>query len=221
MKKYLKPNFYRWKNDYNFKTIVNSIGAFFITSVFALYNGFLGLWYKSVWNGGICLYYLFLAILRGIILISEKKNLNKDITEIDKYRKKIFRWTSIILLLLNFSLVVPITLMILNKRPVNMGMIPAITMATYTTYKLVISSTNIKKMKRSVNILVRELRTINFIDALVSILTLQNTLIIVNQNTGSKKMFILSVISSTAIFSVIAFISVRIILKNNKKKVPN
>lgn len=205
----------RWKKDFNFKTLINAAGSFFITTAFALYNGFLGIYYRSVWNGCICVYYILLAVTRGIIPITEKKNLSRA-EKADAYRKRTFKITSVVILLMNLALVVPISLMVLDSRPVNMGLIPAIAMAAYTTYKVVIASINIKRMKRSSNILVRELRTINFIDALVSVLTLQNTLIIVNRTEESGDMFVLTAVSSAVIYLVILALSVWRIFKENK-----
>lgn len=205
----------RWKKDFNFKTLINAAGSFFITTAFALYNGFLGIYYRSVWNGCICVYYILLAVTRGIIPITEKKNLSRA-EKADAYRKRTFKITSVVILLMNLALVVPISLMVLDSRPVNMGLIPAIAMAAYTTYKVVIASVNIKRMKRSSNILVRELRTINFIDALVSVLTLQNTLIIVNRTEETGDMFVLTAVSSAAIYLVILALSVWRIVKELK-----
>lgn len=205
----------RWKKDFNFKTLINAAGSFFITTAFALYNGFLGIYYRSVWNGCICVYYILLAVTRGIIPITEKKNLSRA-EKADAYRKRTFKVTSVVILLMNLALAVPISLMVLNSRPVNMGLIPAIAMAAYTTYKVVIASVNIKRMKRSSNILVRELRTINFIDALVSVLTLQNTLIIVNRTEETGDMFVLTAVSSAAIYLVILALSVWRIVKELK-----
>lgn len=205
----------RWKKDFNFKTLINAAGSFFITTAFALYNGFLGIYYRSVWNGCICVYYILLAVTRGIIPITEKKNLSRA-EKADAYRKRTFKIASVVILLMNLALAVPISLMVLNSRPVNMGLIPAIAMAAYTTYKVVIASVNIKRMKRSSNILVRELRTINFIDALVSVLTLQNTLIIVNRTEETGDMFVLTAVSSAAIYLVILALSVWRIVKELK-----
>lgn len=205
----------RWKKDFNFKTLINAAGSFFITTAFALYNGFLGIYYRSVWNGCICVYYILLAVTRGIIPITEKKNLSRA-EKADAYRKRTFKITSVVILLMNLALAVPISLMVLNSRPVNMGLIPAIAMAAYTTNKVVIASVNIKRMKRSSNILVRELRTINFIDALVSVLTLQNTLIIVNRTEETGDMFVLTAVSSAAIYLVILALSVWRIVKELK-----
>lgn len=208
----------RRKKDYNFKTLTNAAASFFVTALFALYNGFLGIYYSSVWNGCICVYYILLAVTRGMIPITEKKNLSRA-EKADAYRKRTFKITSVVILMMNLALVIPISLMVLNSRPVNMGLIPAIAMAAYTTYKVVIASINIKRMKRSSNILVRELRTINFIDALVSVLTLQNTLIIVNRTEESGDMFVLTAVSSAVIYLVILALSVwRIFKENNNSK---
>lgn len=213
MKRYVE----KWRNDYNFKTIINSTASFFITTAFALFNGYLGLCYLSVWNIGIAIYYLLIALIRGLIILTEKRNVKREKAKAQMHRKRMFWFTAIILLLMNLALAVPIMLMVYNQRPVNMGSIPSITIATYTTYKVTMASINIKRMSRSSNILVRELRTMNFIDALVSVLTLQNTLIIVNSGESSYDMFILSAISSAAILLVIVLISVRFVVKELKR----
>jgi len=38
----------RWKNDYDFKTVVTAFGSLAVTVFFALYNGFLGIYYSSL-----------------------------------------------------------------------------------------------------------------------------------------------------------------------------
>lgn len=193
-----------WKNDFETKTLINSTFSFFITVLFALYNGFLGIYYSAVWNGSICFYYIFLVIIRGIIINSERKYREKA----DKrFRNKVHLSTSIILLFMNVSLVAPIILMVQNKKEVTMGMIPAITVALYTTIKVVNASINLKKTKKVHNKLVKELRYINFIETLVSILTLQNTLIAVKGESNKSDMILLSTISSIGILIFIIIIT--------------
>lgn len=209
--------FDRWKRDYHFKTLVSAAGSFLATTVFAIYNGFLGVWYGAVWNGAICGYYLVLVVLRGSILLSEKRNWKREAADAAECRRRTFFWTSRLLLFLNVVLSVPIALMVLEERTVNIGMIPAITMATYTTYKITMACVNIRRMKRSDNSLVRELRTINLMDALVSILTLQNTLIIVNEG-GIGRMRTFCAVSSAGVFLVIAALSVRLAYKERTRK---
>ncbi len=209
-----------WKKDYIFKTLASSVISFTVTIIFALYNGFLGICQLSIWHGGICVFYLLLAAIRGIILLTEKNNRTRDDKQKSECRQRTFIISTFLLLLLNLALALPISLMVVLKKPVNMGLIPAITMAAYTTYKLTMASINIQKQKRRNHnhILIAELRTINLIDAFVSILTLQNTLIMVNQTkSNGNDMLALSAISSAAIYAIIIFVTVHLLIKGIKK----
>ena len=102
----------------------------------------------------------------------------------------------------------PVSVMVVQQRPVNMTLIPAISMAAYTTFKIVMASMNLRRMRKTPDSLVRILRTISFIDALVSILTLQNTLISVNSAEFDRSMFVLAAATSAVIFIAIMVISV-------------
>ena len=196
----------RWKTDYDFKTIVSSFGSLAVTMIFALYNGFLGVYHRSLWHGTICVYYIILILLRGLIIAAEKK-ISPQIKG-GEARNRVYLIASVLLLILNTSLVVPIAIMVKQQKPVDLTLIPAIAMAAYTTYKIIMASINLKRRSRSGNVLVRLLRTINFVDALVSIITLQNTLIMVNAKGQDTKMITLSAFTSGAIWAAVLALSV-------------
>ena len=80
-------------------------------------------------------------------------------------------------------------------------------MAAYTTYKVTMASIHLKRRKRSSDSLVRLLRTINFIDALVSVLTLQNTLIMLNATGEELSMLPLTAMTSAAVFLTVLLLS--------------
>lgn len=213
--KIIRPILKGQETDYRFKTLAGSALSFCVTVLFALYNGFLGVRRLSIWHGSICVFYLLLAAIRGVILLTEKNNAARDKAHAAKCRRRTFITSSVMLLLLNLSLILPVSLMVVMEKPVNMGLIPAITMAAYTTYKLTMAFIHLHRQKRCKhhNILIAQLRTINLIDALVSILTLQNTLIMVNQDQSSgNNMLTLSAISSAAIYTVILLITVRLLI---------
>ena len=82
------------------------------------------------------------------------------------------------------------------------------------------ASIHVRRQKRrpTGNILIAELRTVNFIDALVSILTLQNTLIMVNEAKDSAHdMGFLSIVTSAGIYAAIAGITIRMLWKGLKQ----
>lgn len=207
----IKQFYARWKSDYDFKTVTASFGSVTVTVLFAFYNGFLGVHHASLWHGTICAYYLVLSLLRGFIVLSEKKIKGSEAET--QERNKVYLISTALLFVLNLSLIVPVSLLVLLQKPVKMSLIPAIAMASYTTYKIVMASVNLKKRKKSENRLIRLLRTINFIDALVSILTLQNTLIMVNLKGEGNQMLTLSAFTSAAIMLTVLVLSVVAIRK--------
>ena len=207
----VKQFFDRWKTDYDFKTITAALGSLAVTALFALYNGFLGVSHASLWHGSICVYYLVLVILRTTVIAAGKKARRK--AEPNRALVKVYIASAALLLFLNVCLIVPVSLMVVRQKPVDMTLIPAITMAAYTTYNVVMSSVNLKRRKRSSDRLVRLLRTINFIDALVSVLSLQNTLIMVNMKGDGSEMLTFSAITSAAIMLAVLALSVAAMIK--------
>ena len=201
----------RWKQDYDYKTMVSAAVSFAVTVVFALFNGFLGVAHRSLWHGTICVYYLILATLRGGIIAAERRLSARP--DQAKNRGRVYLASSVLLLILNISLFVPISLMVRQQKPVSLTLIPAIAMAAYTTYKITMASIHLKRRKRSADRLIRLLRTLNFIDALVSVLTLQNTLIMVNSSGGQLAMLPLTAITSGAVWLAVLLLSVSAIVR--------
>lgn len=202
----------RWKTEYDFKTFVSASGSLAATALFALYNGFLGILHASLWHGAICVYYLFLILLRSLIIAAAKKLPLRGGKA--RARSGVCLAVSVLLLALNLSLVVPIAIMVTQRKPVSMTLIPAIAMAAYTTCKITLASIHLRKRKASSDSLVRLLRTINFIDALVSILTLQNTLIMVVNNGQDLGMLPLTAVSSGAVWAAVLALSVAATVKS-------
>ena len=205
----LRSIFARWRRDYDFKTFLSAAAALLSTAVFALYNGFLGILHSSVWHGSICVYYLLLVLLRGAILRAEKRASESDPSLARQKHRQSSRRCSLILLLLNLGLIAPIALLVKLQRPVGVGLIPA----AYSFYKITLAAINLFKQKRSANSLVRLLRSINFIDALLSIMTLQNTLIMVVAAGDKASLLPLTAITSAGMWLMMAMISVSCVLR--------
>lgn len=201
----------KWKTDYDFKTVASAFGSLAVTVIFALYNGFLGVYHASLWHGSICLYYLILIVLRWVLIAAGKKAV--PACKREDSIKRVYLKASVLLLLLNASMIVPITLMIRLQKPVSLTLIPAISSAVYTVYKVTLASINLKKRKKASNSLLRLLRTINFIDALVSILTLQNTLIMISSEGKDIGMLPFTIVTSTIIWAALLILSVIAVIK--------
>lgn len=169
MKQRIKDFQKTWKSDYYFSTVFSSAISTLISIVFALYNGALEIVYQSWWHGLICVYYLLLATIRAILIGTRRKN-----------QKTIRMITYLLLLVMDVSLIGPIYVMVSGERSYTYGLIPAIAMAAYTTYRITISIVHFRKSRKKDKSLLFELRMINMTDALVAVLSLQNALIIAN-----------------------------------------
>lgn len=180
-------------------------GDFAATVLFALYNGCLGIQFSSLWHGSICIYYILLSLLRGILLVAKRKAGKKERELAENYCKRVFGVTSGIVLIMNAALSTPVSLMVLDQRPIQIGLIPAIASATYTTYKISVAA--VKWKLTSGTILDRELSMLRLVDALVSVLMLQNTLIIAVEGGISPRLFRLVVISSAGILLLVFAVS--------------
>ncbi len=206
MKKQTKGFSTHWRENRPLLAAIGVTGGFAATALFALYNGGLGIWYSSLWYGSICIYYTLLSLLRGILLAAERKAGKMERELAESYRKRIFYVTSWIVLAINAALTIPISLMVLDQRPIQTGMIPAIASAAYTTYK--ISTAAVKWKRTSGTMLEQELSMIRFVDALVSVLVLQNTLIIAVEGGISPQLFRLVAISSAGMLLLVFAVSV-------------
>lgn len=209
-----------WREDYICQTLISTTASFGCTALFALYNGYLGIRYGSAWHGSIGVFYSLLMVIRGMILLTEKRNRARFAAEQARCRHRTFLISTVLLLMLDVALILPISMMVVLDKPVSMGLVPAIAMAVYTTWKITMASIHLGRQRRRSggNILVEELRTVNFIDALVAILTLQNTLIMVERATADENtMLPVSAASSGIIYTVIVVITIRILKKGLRK----
>lgn len=161
----------KYRNDYRFSTMLTSSISWCVNIAFSLFNGIFGLIQLSVWHLSVCVYYIFLLGIRGHILLSIRKR---------RDQRAVYIRTHIFLIFMNLSMIIPIAVMVVGERGYTYGLIPAITVAAYTTYRITMATIQLKKSRKSSWPLVKELRVINFVDALMAVITLQNTLIMAN-----------------------------------------
>lgn len=210
----------RMRSDYTFRTFMFSALSFLFTVAFTVYNLFLAIVYQSSWNIGIAIYYALLLCIRAYVLFSEYKfyKMNTDDKTKEQARKNIFFVQSILLFVIDIALIVPITMMVYGQKEIDYSEIPAITIAVYTAYKIISSAINYVKTRKINHLSVKILRSVNFIDALVSVLTLQYTLIMTFDEGMVDDMFVLCAVSTFAIWAFLIVISVLTIIYAVKTK---
>lgn len=179
-----------------------TILSLILTLLFSIYNRIIGVIKESLWHESISIYYFTIILIKSIILIYINKSNDR------KHDSTIFKITKALLLILNILLIVPITLLILNKRAVQMSLIFSIVIALYVTIKTTKSIINYFKNKKTQDILIKQLLVIDLTDVVVSILTLQNTLITVNGGYD-QTLYYLTIISSFIGFCINMFLIIK------------
>ena len=198
------------KNDYNKRTVIFAFLSVLVTICFTVYNGVLGFLYNSTWHICIFVYYVFLLLIKGLLVfgISLKKIRSNQLI--------VVYITFIILIVMTIAMIAPAFLLLLDKRTYNLGLIPSIASAAYTTYSITMSIVNMKKAKNTDSPIIKQIRLVNIVNTLMSILVLQNTLILANGGyTDDMKK--LSVATSVGIIVLIIIIEIYqfILVKSN------
>ncbi len=174
--------------------------------LFALYNGIFGIVLGSVWHIEIGVYYVLLLAVKTVVFAGFR------LSEKQKSLKAIFFTTAVLLFLINAALILPIISMIKYERDVPFPLEVAIGIAAYTTYKVTMTVINFVKSRKSTDLLEREIVTIRFVESIVSILTLQNTLIMVNAAAEDEGLRIICTVSSAVGLCAILYLTVKMIV---------
>ena len=193
------------KKDYLQLTLFSACFSLIITFVFSAYNAYLGIKFGDAFAIGISIYYFLLFWIKTATLIVEKIIDKTDERKQKSVRIKNFIISSIFIFVIDFCLIAPIVLMIVMPKDVKFGIIPAIAIAAYTVYKITASIINYSKSKKTENPTILLLREIDVVDSLVSILTLQHTLIMVNGGMSGSMRQLSFVTSIVFIFAIILF----------------
>lgn len=209
--------------SYGFRTVAFSVLSFVINIGFAVFNAVLGVITLSYWYAIFACYYIFLSVLRGVILVGSyqaKKRAADDETVYAVYKLKLYRMCGIFLLILELALAAAVSLMILSTRPTEYSEIMAITSAAYTFYKIIFAIVNVFKVRRLQDPMLQCFRNINLTDAAVSLLTLQVTLVAVFSDERTEMMNILNAVTGfivcalTVVMGILMIVRSTIRLKN-------
>lgn len=205
------------------KKLINKIISFckkyaFLISVcfalfFCIYNGLVGFYKNVIWNIAIFTYYLLLLTIRMILYVREKKSKKEDEKDIRR-DKQIYISTSVIMFIMNLAMILPAILLINHQKEVNLSLISAIAVAAYTTYKVSLAIIKFCKVQKEQNLIYKQVRMVNLFDAVMSILTLQNTLTIVASDGNDGDMYTLSIVTTIVMLLAVAIISIYTLKKN-------
>lgn len=211
-----------WREDYHSQTLMRAGLSCLCTAFFALYHGYLYLSFGSLWHGSIGVFYLLAhghpghEPGHGASELGPERRGTGTLPPTDLPRQ--FRFAA------GAGPVADIA----HRHDGGAGQTRVHGAdpshrhgGAYTTWKITLASIHIGRQRRrgGGNMLVAELRTVNFIGALVAILTLQNTLIMVKGvQAGQNGMLPVSAASSAVIYGVIMVITLRMLCRGLRQR---
>ena len=165
--------------DYDFRTVLFTVVSLVITAGYAVFYAMLGIALRSVWFGMLACYYIMIVVMRALVVFYHgRKRRKKDSVEEDEKisRAKIYCACGIIISLLTLPLSIVILLMVGEKAAFSHAGLLIYVAAVYTTVKVVLAIRHAVKARKSQDLTVRSVRSINLADMLVSILALQTAM---------------------------------------------
>ena len=209
----------RFLEDYTFRTILTTLPTFLINVVYTVYNGVIGIANQSEWLITMAVYYSLLGIMRYCAVNTERKISRMTDPKLIRKKELSVIWTDgILLLLLNLALSGVVLLTIAKGTAKTYSEIMVISIAAYTFYKITMAVINMVKVRKMQSPILITIRNIGVADALVSMLTLQTTMLASFQDTSSIDANRMNGITGLAVCILIASLGASMIYYASKRK---
>lgn len=174
--------------------------------VCAIGNCAIGFLAHSWWFITVGAYYAVLATARFLSLMMAKGAQKSTDTEL--FAKRV---TGILLLVLSFCLVGVNVLSAVEERGTEFHEILMIAIATYTFTKITVAIIGMVKCKREASPLTVTLRNIAFAEAVVSVYTLQRSMLVSFPSMLPKDIQLFNILTGTATWLVVLFLGIHLI----------
>ncbi len=210
--KYLKL----WSSNPRFRVNVSLCGNVVWNGAYAALQLGTAVYHRSAWFYSLFMYYALLALMRFFIV---KHTLRHEPGKHMAQELKYYRICGIIFLIMNLSLSGMMLYMIRDGRVMQHSEITTIAMAAYTFTTLTFATINVFRYKKYNSPAMSAAKAISLASALVSMLTLENTML----NTFSKAEITKSVqtlflsLSGVAISVFVIIMAVYMIVQSSKK----
>lgn len=169
---------------------------------YAIYNSILGFISHSWWFITLSIYYAVLSVMRFAVLRIKRKS------ETEIFAKK---FTGFCFVFLSVCLVGTVILSAVTNRGVKHNEIVMITIALYTFTKVVLGIINLVKSKKRSSPAFKTLRNISFADALVSVFSLQRSMLVTFEGMGESDVTLFNILTGSSVCIAVFVLGVNLI----------
>lgn len=166
---------------------------------YGVLNGVMGFVTHSWWMITLCVYYILLSVMRFATL------------RIRKADRFIRRFCGGLLIALSVSLIGTTVLSVVTDRGVRYHEIMMIAIALYAFTKIVLSIIHLVKAKRSDSETLHILRNIGFADALVSIFSLQRSMLVTFEGMTAENIRLMNLLTGAGVCLMVFLLGINLV----------
>lgn len=206
--------------DYRLRTILFSVPGTAGNIVFAVFNGAAGIISRSAWFGSLSAYYILLSMMR-IGAVKQERKILKIGQERERMKKEIaiYRRNSVLFIIMAMVLG---GIVILLETSMGGKSYPGFTIyaaAAYAFYRIITATINMIKVNAQRSPLLMTIRKIGYIDACVSILTLQTAMLASFGKEQEEFIKLMNGFTGAAVSLIVLGMGIQGIYASNKMKI--
>ena len=164
----------RYVSEPQYRVKLSLYASLTVNTMYALLQLGLGLYHHSIWFYALAAYYWLLVAMRFFLL---KETRSKTLGQDKLIEFMHYRLCGVLLLAMNIALMVIVFYIVQQNRGFEHDEILTISMAAYTFFSFAIALVNIRKYRRHGSPVMSAAKIISFAAALVSILSLETSML--------------------------------------------
>jgi len=205
--------------DYRWRTILFAVPGMVSNIIFAAFNGVIGITSHSAWFGTLSAYYILLSIMRaGIVRQERKLAVIKEKGEHIRRELSVYRRNSVLFIFMAVVLAGAVILLQNSQGGKNYPGFTIYAVAAYTFYKIITSTIQVIKVGKRKSPLLSITRRIGYIDACVSILTLQTAMFASFADGEEELIKLMNGITGTVVCVMVLGLGIQGIYSSRKEK---
>lgn len=204
------------RGDVQLRVKLSLYGTLIFNTVYAVFQLCLGVYHGSVWFFSLFVYYIILSSMRFFLLQYTRKY---GAGENMKTEFKRARVCGILLLIMNLALAGIVIYIVWQFKVIEYHEITTIALAAYTFTALTLAIVNLFKYRKYNSPILSTTKSISFASALVSLFTLESTMLTVFSAEDTPAGFeqIMSAVTGGAIMLLIISMAIATIIKSTKE----
>ena len=172
--------------------------------IFCIYNVVVGILYHSWWMLTVGSYYVFLSVMRAFVIKSKSDGCF------------IRRTSGVMLVFTVVPLVGTVILASIKDRGTKLQLIMMLAVAVYSFAKIVIAIVNLIKLRKVKSAKTVVLRNISFADALVSIFSLQRSMLVSFEGMSENGIRIMNIATGSGVCFLVILLGANLFLSAKK-----